>query len=754
MTYMALARKWRPKQFSDVVGQSHVVQALSNALNSGRVHHAYLFTGTRGVGKTTLARILAKSLNCETGMSAEPCQQCSVCVSVDQGNYVDLIEVDAASRTGIDDMRELLDNVQYAPTSGHFKVYLIDEVHMLSKSSFNALLKTLEEPPEHVKFLFATTDPQKLPVTVLSRCLQFNLQALQPNQIGEQITKILDSENIQYSPVAIDSGDVQEDGVRAMLGTLKSKHLDALLNALISNEAEALLQTVQEMAMYSIDFQAALDQLLLDLHHISLAHLAEGALANKVDDVQKYQEYAKRISVEDVQLLYQIALISKRDLPLAPDHRSGFEMAMMRMLAFKPNSQPVENIVSKSVIIEDQSKSQDVSPAETTTDTSVVTEKTIERVDPQVGTTEQGLSRKEAASELEKTSVQVAKDEPVVNQENYRRSETNQQIQTTTNQAESFTAQEPLTSKPLATETKVSDKSVSPSMTDNTSGTPLLGAAVEPSIKQRSQVNELEKTQITPQERVEPSFSENSKQWVQPRPDNNHEAVESPNVVTNAHSLRSEPTIERDTSLTNSPPSSSASTTPPVTPRTIESNGKKSRLEPSFGEQAQQPQPAPQPTPQQAVQRPAEIPQANNNDSDEVEVQVRPASASSWAGMLERLNLNGLIKELAMNMACDDIGADPMVFHLSPTWSFLHNQPREDSIVKEIHKVRGDNCAVKLVFEDTVSETPAERLARLKEERMQQTKTDLSDDKGVQDLMNTFELSMNESSIKPTNENN
>ena len=372
MTYMALARKWRPKQFSEVVGQSHVVQALSNALNSGRVHHAYLFTGTRGVGKTTLARIFAKSLNCEKGMSAEPCQQCSVCASVDLGNYVDLIEVDAASRTGIDDMRELLDNVQYAPTSGQFKVYLIDEVHMLSKSSFNALLKTLEEPPEHVKFLFATTDPQKLPVTVLSRCLQFNLQALQPNQISEQITKILDSESIQYSSVAIDllsraadgsmrdslslleqaiaqgSGDVQEDEVRAMLGTVKSKHLDALLNALIASDADMLLQVVQEMALYSIDFQTALDQLLLDLHHVSLAHLAEGALKNKVDDVEKYRQYAKQISIEDVQLLYQIGLISKRDLPLAPDHRSGFEMAMMRMMAFKPSSRPIAEVVEES----------------------------------------------------------------------------------------------------------------------------------------------------------------------------------------------------------------------------------------------------------------------------------------------------------------------------------------------------------------------------------------------------------------------
>ena len=801
---MALARKWRPKQFSDVVGQPHVVQALSNALNSGRVHHAYLFTGTRGVGKTTLARIFAKSLNCEKGMSAEPCQQCSVCASVDFGNYVDLIEVDAASRTGIDDMRELLDNVQYAPTSGKFKVYLIDEVHMLSKSSFNALLKTLEEPPEHVKFLFATTDPQKLPVTVLSRCLQFNLQALQPNQISQQITKILDLESIQYSPTAIDllsraadgsmrdslslleqaiaqsSGDVQEGEVRAMLGTVKSQHLDALLTALIANDAEVLLQTVQDMAMYSIDFQAALDQLLLDLHHISLAHLVESALANKVDDVKKYSDYAKQIALEDVQLLYQIALISKRDLPLAPDHRSGFEMAVMRMLAFKPTSQPVKEVIEESVALENELKSSPELEIETPINVSIgkgaaVAEKVVAEV----------IENRIKETNIEETNAEETRVEETLVEDEIKvgdivakdgeEKEINTHFEKATNNFNKDVNLRPNKPEPSmnsgvnSEEPIVAEKEGTPSLSTTTD--PLF----EPLVTQESNLQE-----NTSQDRVEPSFSESIEPLVQPHLANDNHKKNQTDSEANLNPLRSEPTIERDVKPTDS-------VVPPTTPRTLEtpiaSNTFDTKMEPTFNKplnssdnsfqansqlqsfspkpaahQSEQPKAEQLDFEQQASQNSTELDQVEQapliNDSDEIEIQVRAASPLSWAGMLERLNLNGLIKELAMNMACNDIDADPMVFHLSPTWSFLHNQPREDSIVKEIHKVRGDNCNIKVVFEDTVHETPAERLTRLKEERMQQTKTDLSDDKGVRDLMDTFELSMNDSTIKPQNEPN
>jgi DNA polymerase-3 subunit gamma/tau len=361
MAYLALARKWRPKAFSEVVGQSHVVQALTNALDSGRVHHAFLFTGTRGVGKTTLARIFAKSLNCEKGTSAEPCQECSTCLSIDEGRFVDLIEVDAASRTKVDDTREMLDNVQYAPTSGKFKVYLIDEVHMLSGHSFNALLKTLEEPPEHVKFLFATTDPQKVPVTVLSRCLQFNLRAMRPEQVENQLVKILSSEGMEFDQAALhaiskaadgsmrdglsllDQAIVQGGGsvhladVEDMLGTISAEHSKGLLNALADQDVDKIMQVVADMADHAVDFVAALDELLTQLYHVCLAQIAPSALAVKDIDTSSISELAKSVSAETIQLYYQIGLISKRDIALAPSLRVGFEMAMLRMLAFEPS---------------------------------------------------------------------------------------------------------------------------------------------------------------------------------------------------------------------------------------------------------------------------------------------------------------------------------------------------------------------------------------------------------------------------------
>ena len=360
MSYQVLARKWRPRRFADLVGQGHVVRALANALDHDRLHHAFLFTGTRGVGKTTIARILAKSLNCETGVSSQPCGKCHTCTEVDEGRFVDLIEVDAASRTKVDDTRELLDNVQYAPTRGRYKVYLIDEVHMLSGHSFNALLKTLEEPPPHVKFLLATTDPQKLPVTVLSRCLQFNLKRLQPEQIAAQLEKILNAEAIAFDQaslrllarsadgsmrdslslldqaIAFGGGKVTEADVREMLGTIDDTIVARLLDALVAADASALLGVVAEAAERGVDYDGLLQDLLLSLHRIALAQGSPGTLEALGEDVDRYRGLAQRVAAEDVQLYYQIGLVGRRDLPMAPDPRSGFEMVMLRMLAFRP----------------------------------------------------------------------------------------------------------------------------------------------------------------------------------------------------------------------------------------------------------------------------------------------------------------------------------------------------------------------------------------------------------------------------------
>jgi len=361
MSYQVLARKWRPRKFAELVGQEHVVRALTNALDTGRMHHAYLFTGTRGVGKTTIARIFAKSLNCERGQSADPCGECSVCTAVDEGRFVDLLEIDAASNTGVDDVREVIENAQYAPSRGRFKVYLVDEVHMLSKNAFNALLKTLEEPPPHVKFLLATTDPQKLPVTVLSRCLKFNLKRLLPEQISGQMRHILGAENIAYEDSAIGElaraadgslrdglslldqaiayggGALHADDVRTMLGSVARGQVLGVLDALAAGDGERLLAECTQIASYSPDFGGVLDDIASVLHRLQLIQLIPGYRPDEDgDDDGAVAALAERITPEDVQLYYQIATSGRRDLALAPDARTGFEMALLRMLAFRP----------------------------------------------------------------------------------------------------------------------------------------------------------------------------------------------------------------------------------------------------------------------------------------------------------------------------------------------------------------------------------------------------------------------------------
>ncbi|MEQ6341595.1 MAG: DNA polymerase III subunit gamma/tau [Gammaproteobacteria bacterium] len=360
MSYQVLARKWRPHAFREMVGQMHVLRALINALDNDRLHHAYLFTGTRGVGKTTIARIFAKSLNCEAGVSSTPCGVCGACREIDEGRFVDLIEVDAASRTKVEDTRDLLENVQYAPTRGRYKVYLIDEVHMLSTHSFNALLKTLEEPPPHVKFLLATTDPQRLPATILSRCLQFNLKRLPIDMIQQHLAHILEKEGISGDTpalmqiaraadgslrdalslldqsIAYGGGSVLESEVRAMLGTIEQGHVLELAEALVGGDAQAVLERIHSLAEQSPDFAGVLAELISLLHRVALAQVVPAAVDDSLGDRDAVLRLAGALSSEDVQLFYQIGLIGRRDFPLVPDPRSGLEMVLLRMLAFRP----------------------------------------------------------------------------------------------------------------------------------------------------------------------------------------------------------------------------------------------------------------------------------------------------------------------------------------------------------------------------------------------------------------------------------
>ena len=360
MSYQVLARKWRPKTFSDLVGQEHVVQALVNGLDQDRVHHAFLLTGTRGVGKTTIARILAKCLNCEKGVSSTPCGECGSCIDLDDGRFVDMLEIDAASKTKVDDTREMLESVQYTPTRGRYKVYIIDEVHMLSGHSFNALLKTLEEPPPHVKFVLATTEPQKLPVTILSRCLRFNLTRLLPEQISGHLEKILQTESIQAEEsaimriaraadgsmrdglslldqaIAFGGGSLKDDDVASMLGSIDHVHIAAIIDALSGADANALLDIVNELVIQSRNLETALDELAEAMHRIALIHAAPGFRDPERADWDSLVERAAQISPEDAQLYYQIAITGSRDLGLAPDPRTGLEMTLLRMLAFRP----------------------------------------------------------------------------------------------------------------------------------------------------------------------------------------------------------------------------------------------------------------------------------------------------------------------------------------------------------------------------------------------------------------------------------
>jgi DNA polymerase-3 subunit gamma/tau len=358
MSYLALARKWRPRNFAELAGQEHVMRALVNALETGRVHHAFLFTGTRGVGKTTIARILAKSLNCETGVTPTPCGKCSACREIDEGRFVDLIEVDAASRTKVDDTRELLDNVQYAPARGRYKVYLIDEVHMLSTHSFNALLKTLEEPPPHVKFLLATTDPQKLPVTVLSRCLQFNLKRFPPGLIYKRLTEIAQAEKLEFEAdalrlvaraaegsmrdalslldqvIAFGGTQLTAADTRMMLGTLDRTQVFDIVEALVARDAKKVLACVEGLDERAPDYREMLADLAAVLQKLALLQAVPDLQLDEAEDIETYKRLAGALTPEDAQLFYQIAIVGRRDLELAPDVRGGFEMVLLRMLAF------------------------------------------------------------------------------------------------------------------------------------------------------------------------------------------------------------------------------------------------------------------------------------------------------------------------------------------------------------------------------------------------------------------------------------
>ena len=711
MAYLALARKWRPKAFSEVVGQSHVVQALSNALDSGRVHHAFLFTGTRGVGKTTLARIFAKSLNCEEGTSAEPCQKCSTCVSIDEGRYVDLIEVDAASRTKVDDTRELLENVQYAPTYGKVKVFLIDEVHMLSTHSFNALLKTLEEPPEHVKFLFATTDPQKLPVTVLSRCLQFNLRAMRPEQVENQLVSILGKEGIDFDQAALHAiakaadgsmrdglslldqaiaqggGNVNLPDVEGMLGTIKSAHTEAILTALAEHNVDQALKVVADMADCAVDFSVALDDVLMQLYYVSLAQLAPSALSTTDANTSLVNSVAKSMAPETLQLFYQIGLISKRDIPLAPSLRVGFEMALLRMLAFEPADNTVVSTVP-GISTGSASKSEPAA-ADTVNAAEAKAPKAVETIAvPEIAP--QQPPEKKPSSDIQAA---VATPPDAVDQI---------QSQETKNTPpyvdHKMVQQEPQES---ATQEPAPWQDGPPNYEDSMPQYDAVPPMDESSIPEQSNVNNMESV--------------------------SHSAV-SHSAVSHSAVSHSEPINQSQSA------------------------------------------PAPQAPPQQAIRTPQEFAQAQaamqqSNDPSILAatgkspqpfeqntpslIAVTLAGNNEWGELLEQTDLQGFAKELAMNCACERMTDDKVTLALSPKVEHLLRDDRVEQIQESLRKVLKPHVIVTLDVEESDKETPSECLSRLGFEQHEEAVSNIKTDPAVQAIMSEFGATINEQSIKP-----
>ncbi|WP_057181682.1 DNA polymerase III subunit gamma/tau [Colwellia sp. MT2012] len=462
MSYQVLARKWRPKNFQELIGQEHVVNVLANALSQQRLHHAYLFTGTRGVGKTTIARIFAKSLNCEIGITAKPCGECDACIDIDQGRFVDLLEIDAASKTKVDDTREILDNVQYAPSRGRFKVYLIDEVHMLSRHSFNALLKTLEEPPEHVKFILATTDPQKLPVTVLSRCLQFHLKALTVKQIEEKLAEILSKEQVTYEQgcltllakaargsmrdslsltdqaIAQGQGNISLANIQQMLGGIDQNWVYQLVVALLKQDSQALMALSQEIASYAPSYSRLFAELIQLFHQIALLQIVDQHFDLPADLLTLLKKFSQAMSAEDVQLYYQISLNGRKDLPYAFDEQAAFDMTLLRLIAFKPMQKPP---LSSEAIVATNVYANEASPNEVNFN-DVALAKTA-----QIPPSTAALDQKPVVATTTETAVADTQSEPMVNPDviepfitpdNIQQDELNEQMLAIEQQADDF----------------------------------------------------------------------------------------------------------------------------------------------------------------------------------------------------------------------------------------------------------------------------------------------------------------------------
>jgi DNA polymerase-3 subunit gamma/tau len=689
MSYQVLARKWRPRSFREMVGQTHVLKALINALDSQRLHHAYLFTGTRGVGKTTIARIIAKCLNCETGITSSPCGECSVCREIDEGRFVDLIEIDAASRTKVEDTRELLDNVQYAPSRGRFKVYLIDEVHMLSSHSFNALLKTLEEPPPYVKFILATTDPQKLPATILSRCLQFSLKNMTPERVVEHLTHVLGVENVPFEDdalwllgraadgsmrdamsltdqaIAFGEGKVMAADVRAMLGTLDHGQVYDVLHALIQGDAKALLEGVRHLAEQGPDWNGVLSEILNVLHRVAIAQALPEGVDNGHGDRDRVLALAQALPAEDVQFYYQMGLIGRRDLPLAPDPRGGFEMVLLRMLAFRPADtedaprQPLKPVgISQATV--DSAKSVAAAP--------VVAPVVAAAVAPSAS-----VVPAVPASELEPVPVPV----PV----------------------EPVAAPEPVAEpEPVAVEEVVDLPWNDP---------------VEPEVVQQPAVEPVLET-IAEQPELPPVLSSTPDSVV---PD----AAEPPAATT------AEPTAAEVDAAT---PGFDLDDEPPLDEDYIEPDmdSAYSYLDDLASEHTAEPAPEPEPEP-----------------------AAMPATglALQWLELFPKLPISGMTGSIAANCTLIAIDGDNWLLHLDPAHSALFNATQQRRLNDALNQFHGRTLTLNMELIKPEQETPAQAASRRRADRQREAEESIHGDPFIQQMMAQFGAVIRNDTIEP-----
>ncbi|KPG81940.1 DNA polymerase III subunit gamma/tau [Pseudomonas sp. RIT-PI-o] len=690
MSYQVLARKWRPRSFREMVGQTHVLKALINALDSQRLHHAYLFTGTRGVGKTTIARIIAKCLNCETGITSSPCGECSVCREIDEGRFVDLIEIDAASRTKVEDTRELLDNVQYAPSRGRFKVYLIDEVHMLSSHSFNALLKTLEEPPPYVKFILATTDPQKLPATILSRCLQFSLKNMTPERVVEHLTHVLTAENVPFEDdalwllgraadgsmrdamsltdqaIAFGEGKVLATDVRAMLGTLDHGQVYDVLHSLIEGDAKALLEAVRHLAEQGPDWNGVLSEILNVLHRVAIAQALPEGVDNGHGDRDRVLALAQALPAEDVQFYYQMGLIGRRDLPLAPDPRGGFEMVLLRMLAFRPADtadaprQPLKPVgISQATV--DSANSVAAAPKPAPVVAAVVAPAPVAEPAPVTAPTaepEPVAPVVEAQPEPEPVAVEAVVDLPW---------------------------NDPVEAEP------------------EPEPAPAQQPAVEPVLETAGEQPELPPMPLPPPDSVVPAAPE----WAAaPIPEPSVAGVEA------------------------APPGMDMGGEPPLDEDYIEPDmdSAYSYLDELASEHAADPEPEPEPEPAAA-----------------------PATglALQWLELFPKLPISGMTGSIAANCTLIAVDGDHWLMHLDPAHSALFNTTQQRRLNDALNQFHGRTLTLTIELIKPEQETPAQAASRRRANRQREAEESIHGDPFIQQMVQQFGAVVRSDTIEP-----